>query len=220
MALKFKAKTKEEIPAELQSLYVERDGAFVLDVEGAVDKARVEEVRNSNVALMSQLAEQKKRFEAIESEQVKSIAAERDSLNAKLTAIQVDQGVLTVATKKGLRPTAIPDITARARSVFKLTDGMPRAYEADGQTVRVGRDGVTPMTLDEWVDQQVADAPHLFESNVGSGASGAGSQYGSGGAGNNRSVKNPFRKETWNLTEQMKLLKTDPGLAARLRASA
>jgi hypothetical protein len=33
---------------------------------------------------------------------VKSIAAERDSLNAKLTAIHVDQGVLTVATKKGL----------------------------------------------------------------------------------------------------------------------
>jgi hypothetical protein len=95
MALKFKAKTKEEIPAELQSLYVERDGAFVLDVEGAVDKARVDEFRANNIALTSQLVEQKKRFEAIESAQVKAIAAERDSLNAKLTAIQVDQGVLT-----------------------------------------------------------------------------------------------------------------------------
>jgi len=77
-------------------------------VEGAVDRARVDEVRATNIALTSQLAEQKKRFEAIESEQVRTIAAERDSLNAKLTAIQVDQGVLTVATKKGLRPTAIP----------------------------------------------------------------------------------------------------------------
>jgi hypothetical protein len=28
MALKFKAKTKEEIPAELQSLYVEREGSL------------------------------------------------------------------------------------------------------------------------------------------------------------------------------------------------
>src|SRR5690242_4424639 len=214
MALKFKCKSKEEVPAELQSLYVERDGAFVLDVEGAVDRARVEEVRASNIALTSQLAEQKKRFEAIESEQVKSIAAERDSLNAKLTAIQVDQGVPTVATKKGLRPTAIPDITARARTVFKLAQGVPVPYEADGQTVRVGRDGITPMSLDEWVDQQVADAPHLFESNSGGGAAG----NGSGGAANNRSVKNPFRKETWNLTEQMRLQKTDPGLAARLRA--
>jgi hypothetical protein len=52
MALKFKAKSKEEIPSELQSLYVERDGAFVLDVEGAVDKARVDEFRKSKVAPM------------------------------------------------------------------------------------------------------------------------------------------------------------------------
>jgi hypothetical protein len=113
MALKFKAKSKEEIPAELQSLYVEREGACVLDVEGVVDKARVEEVRNTNASLTSQLAEQRKRFEAIESDQVKAIAAERDTLNGRLTAIQIDQGVITVAAKKGLRPCAIPDITAR-----------------------------------------------------------------------------------------------------------
>jgi hypothetical protein len=127
MALKFKYMTKDEVPAESQSLYVARDGAFVLDVEGAVDRARVEEVRASNIALTSQLAEQKKRFEGIESEQVKAIAAERDGLVAKLTAIQVDQGVLTVATKKGLRPSAIPDIPARARTVFRLAQGVPRA---------------------------------------------------------------------------------------------
>jgi hypothetical protein len=35
-------------PAELQPLYVEREGAFVLDVEGAVDRAMVDEFRNSN----------------------------------------------------------------------------------------------------------------------------------------------------------------------------
>jgi hypothetical protein len=33
-------------------------------------------------------------------------------------------------------------------------------------------------------------------------------------------VKNPFRKDSWNLTEQMRLLKSDPGLAARLKAAA
>jgi len=48
MPLKFKAKSKEEIPSELQALYVEREGAFVLDVEGAVDKARVDEFRESS----------------------------------------------------------------------------------------------------------------------------------------------------------------------------
>jgi hypothetical protein len=62
----------------------------------------------------------------------------------------------------------------------------------------------------------VADAPHLFESNAGGGAAGNGS---GGVAGANRTVSNPFRKESWNVTEQMRLLKSDPGLAARLKAA-
>ena len=149
--------------------------------------------------------------------QFAAVTGERDSLTTRLTAIQIDQGVITAATKRGLRPTAIPDITSRARLVFKLVNGAPQAFESDGKTVRYGRDGITPMTLEEWVDAQVADAPHLFESNAGGGA--AGNPAG-GGTGSQRSVKNPFRKETWNLTEQMKLQKTDPTLAARLKAAA
>lgn len=93
--------------------------------------------------------------------QVSTLRTEKEALTSRLTTIQIDQGIITVATKRGLRPTAIPDITARARTVFKLVNGSPRAFENDGTTI-VGRDGVTPMTLEEWVDAQVADAPHLF----------------------------------------------------------
>ena len=247
MALKFKFKTREEIPAELQSLYVERDGAWTLDAEGVVEKSKHEEFRTNNIALTNQL----KRFEGIDPDAVRQLAeenkslrtatlsedakremdaqlktaktafekqlaavtGERDTLNGRLTAIQIDQAVVTESTKRGLRATALPDITARARQSFKLVNGVPQAFEADGQTARMGKDG--PMTLAEWVDALVSDAPHLFEANAGGGAAGSGS----GGAGN-RSVKNPFRKETWNLTEQMKLQKSDPQLAARLKASA
>ena len=46
------------------------------------------------------------------------LAEGRDALSSKLTTIQVDQGLLTVATKKGLRPTANPDVTSRT-SHFK-----------------------------------------------------------------------------------------------------
>lgn len=257
MALKFKYAKKEEVPAEHAALYVEREGAFVLDAEGVTDKARVDEFRQSNVTLKQELEEVRAKFDGIDPEEVRQLKAEkqrleeerqikageaekvfegriktlksefdkqvatltgeRDGLNSRLTAIQIDQGVTTAATKRGLRHTAIPDITARARLAFRLVNGAPRAFESDGQTVRYGRDGVTPMSLEEWVDTQVADAPHLFESNAGGGA--AGTPAG-GGTGANRTVKNPFRKETWNLTEQMRLLKSDPGLAARLKAAA
>ena len=254
MALKFKLKSKDEIPAGLETHYVERDGAWFLDADGVADKAKLDEFRSTNVALLKERDELKTRFEGIDPDEVRKLAqekkaleeqqrlkagefdkvlearlktakaewdkqfsaisAERDALNARLTSIQIDQAVVTEATKRGLRATALPDITARARTTFKLVNGVPQAFEADGQTVRAGKDGVTPMTLAEWVDTQVSDAPHLFESNAGGGAAG----NGSGGVGN-RSVKNPFRKETWNLTEQMRLQKTDPQLAARLKAA-
>ncbi len=254
MALKYKFKSRDEIPAELANLYVERDGAFVLDAEGVVEKTKADEMRNHNVDLRKQIEEssrtateqlkqvqaEKERLELLVQghkpeeldrlvgerikglkadwdKQLSTVTGERDSLTSRLTAIQIDQGVLTVATKRGLRPTAIPDITSRARVVFKLVNGAPRAFEADGTTLRYGKDGVTPMTLEEWVDAQVADAPHLFESNAGGGAA---SNSAGGAAGNKHSAKNPFRKDTWNLTEQMKLQKTDPGLAARLKAAA
>ena len=253
MPLKYKYPTKQEIPAEQSALYVEREGAFYLDVEGVTDKVKADELRTHNIELRKQIEEslrtatEKQQQEQAEKErleeeqrlkegkfqdvmesrlktakaewdkQFSTVTAERDSLNTRLTTIQIDQGVITVATKRGLRPTAIPDITARARMVFKLVNGVPQAFEADGKTVRYGRDGISPMTLEEWVDAQVSEAPHLFESNAGGGA--AGNPAG-GGTGSQRSVKNPFRKDTWNLTEQMKLQKSDPGLAARLKAAA
>jgi hypothetical protein len=45
MALKLKFKSKDEIPADQQALYVERDGAWTLDVDGAADKAKLDEFR-------------------------------------------------------------------------------------------------------------------------------------------------------------------------------
>lgn len=254
MALKFKFKTRDEIPAELQPHYVERDGAWTLDADGIVEKAKLEEFRATNVAILKERDDFKKRFEGIDPDAVRQLAddkrkleeaaqikagevdkvlaarlkaeldkvhapvvAERDALHGRLTAIQIDQAVVNEATKRGLRATAIPDITARARMTFSLVNGVPQALEAGNQTARMGKDGMTPMTLAEWVDALVSDAPHLFEANAGGGAAGSGS---GGAAGGNRSVKNPFRKETWNLTEQMKLQKSDPQVAARLKAAA
>jgi hypothetical protein len=255
MALKFKYATKQEIPAEQQSLYVERDGAWLLDADGVVEKSKLDEFRATNVTLLKERDDLQKRFAGIDPDAVRQLAddkrkleeaqqikagevekviearlknaraewdkqhgvvvAERDALHGRLSAIQIDQAVVTEATKRGLRPTAIPDITSRARMNFKLVNGVPQAFEGDGQTARMGKDGVTPMTLAEWVDALVSDAPHLFEANAGSGAAGSG-----GGAAGNRSVKNPFRKESFNLTEQMKIQKSDPQLAARLKAAA
>jgi hypothetical protein len=35
------------------------------------------------------------------------------------------------------------------------------ALEAGGKSVRMGKDGAAPLSLEEWVDQQVSEAPHV-----------------------------------------------------------
>ena len=49
MALKFK--TKDEIPAEHLPLHAERDDAWLIDVDGAVEKTKLDEFRATNVTL-------------------------------------------------------------------------------------------------------------------------------------------------------------------------
>src|SRR5689334_10642220 len=66
MALKFRYRTKEEVPAEQSSLYFERDGAWVLDAEGAVEKSKLDEFRTNNVALQKQLTELQRQFEGVD----------------------------------------------------------------------------------------------------------------------------------------------------------
>src|SRR5882762_7614543 len=80
MALKFRYKSKDEVPAEHLSLYVERDGGFVLDAEGGVEKAKLDEFRTNNVNLQKQLAELTQRFEGIELDQVKALMEEKRKL--------------------------------------------------------------------------------------------------------------------------------------------
>ena len=147
-------------------------------------------------------------------------AAEAERYASRLAVIQIDQAVVAEATKRGLRASALKDITARAKNTFRLVDGVPQAVESDGTTVRMVKDGVTPLSIAEWIEAQVSEAPHLFEPNAGGGAAG---NITGGGAGAGRAPgKNPYKREkgSWNLTEQMRLEKADPGMAARLEAAA
>ncbi len=80
MGLKFKFKSREEIPSEHAALYVERDGAFVLDAEGVVEKAKLDEFRATNVSLLKERDELKQRFEGINPDEVRKLAAEKQRL--------------------------------------------------------------------------------------------------------------------------------------------
>jgi hypothetical protein len=61
MALRRLYDRREDIPAGLESAYVERDGKWVLDVEGMVPKEKLDEFRNNNVDLQKRLDELSKK---------------------------------------------------------------------------------------------------------------------------------------------------------------
>ena len=246
MPLKFKVAKKEDVPAEHASLYVEKDGAYLLDVEGAVAREKIDEFRANNINLQNQL----KAFEGIDlvkarellqkqkeledanliksgdlgkiiERQLSPIKTELENertranqLQSQLEAFTLSTSLQAVGAKSGLRASALTDLQARASRVFKVVDGKILAFDADGQ-IKPGKDGYTPLTLDEWVEELRSEAAHLFELNSGGGASG----NGSGGVGLNHG-KNPWKKETWNLTEQSRITRENPTLANSLRAAA
>jgi hypothetical protein len=67
MALKSRFNSRNEIPADQAAHYVERDGAWVLEVEGGfVKKARHDEMRAANIALKQQIEAYQARFAGID----------------------------------------------------------------------------------------------------------------------------------------------------------
>ena len=168
-------------------------------------------------------AKKPEEIEALVSERTKSIAtahakeketlkAERDKYYNELCEHRISSAVVEEANKVGLRASATLDITSRSRQVFTLKDGVVVALDKDGNT-RVGEDGYTPLSISTWVAGLTKEAPHLFDPSAGAGGTGTRP----GGTGKQR---NPWAKETWNLTEQGQIQRKDAAMAERLKAEA
>lgn len=72
MALAYEVESLDDVPEPLRDQYSEKDGRFVLEVQGAVPKAKLDEFRDNNIALMEQV----KRYEGIDPDRVAEL--ERD----------------------------------------------------------------------------------------------------------------------------------------------
>ena len=97
--------------------------------------------------------------------------------NRQLESLLIDSAVRVKALESGVLPTAVDDVMLRAKTAFKIVDGRAVPH-SDGKVV-YGKDGVNPMSVEEWIGSLAKNAPHLFGSTQGGGASG--SRTGSGG---------------------------------------
>ncbi len=135
------------------------------------------------------------------------------ALTARLQQVLIDDAVATAGAKKGIKATALPDLKARARALFRLDEKGEKIKAFEGDTEKFGKGGGS-LTADEWIESLVKDAPHLFEASQGTHASGS-----SGGVAFD-DTNNPYSAATMNLTLQGRLERENPDLAKRLKASA
>jgi hypothetical protein len=122
-------KTKEEIPAEHLPFYAEREGAWVLDVDGAVEKGKLDEFRNTNVALLKERDDLKKRFEGIDPDQVRALAEEKRKLE--------EERILNGTPHPGPLPNAereksgTPHLGAEREKIEKLIESRLKMVKGD-----------------------------------------------------------------------------------------
>ena len=242
MPLKLTIAELDEVSEGQRSLYRPRqEGGFILDVEGgAVAKSALEEFRTKNIDLM-------KRLQAVrdfDPEELANLRADNAHLRAdldrtrkgnaadidarvkaaerkaagfreKLEKVLIDGEVAKVAAGLGAHPGALDDIGARVRARFRLDDeGHAVAVDLSGNTI-YGDDG-RPLSVEGAVRQLTGQAPHLFRQSSGGGAAHASA---SGGRITHGGL-NPWKKESFNATEQARIMKHDRAEAERLAAEA
>lgn len=173
------AKEKEELQAKLEQFkdvdpeeyrklkkeIEEKQDKDLLD-QGKVDElvqARTERMRQEYEGKVSSLGKSAEDWKA-RAEQAES------RLSSMLIDHEVQKAIQKVATP---RPGAMDDILSRAKRVWRLNDKQePVPQQGDG-TIIYGKDGKEIMTMPEWAEGLVQEAPFLFEGNTGGGANGS-----------------------------------------------
>lgn len=126
-----------------------------------IKEGKVEEVVNLRVTNMKRELEGR----------LTQTESELTNANAKLAELMIDNAVRQAATKSGVLITALDDVVLRARTVYSMDKGAPVPKDAQGNVI-YGKDGTTPMAIDDWIVNLKKNAPHLFAGSQGSGAGG------------------------------------------------
>ncbi len=103
-------------------------------------------------------------------------AAEADSEKTRklLATAIIERGITDAVNEVGSpRKGAIIDIIQRGRQTWRLDEnGKPVAFNEDGTTI-YGKDGKLPISMKDWAQNLLEQAPHLFEESRGGGARGS-----------------------------------------------
>ena len=188
-------------PADVQAK-LDRFEELELAAAGKLDENKINSIVESRL---------KQKISPIERERdlYRSQVAEKDGLlgqfQAERTQRSIFDKVREAATGAKILPEALEDALVLAERVFEVAE--------DGRVVTKDNVGVTPgIDASVWFTELQTKKPHWWGPSAGGGARGNGTP----GAGGN----NPFTAEHWNMTEQGKILTSNPARAEQLAKSA
>lgn len=137
--------------------------------------------------------------------QLQTASAEVDTYKQRERSRLIGDAVSAGALATKARPEAVDDLRLLASAIFEVNE--------QGKVVaREGIPGVTPgISPEVWLTDMKRAKPYFWPESQGAG--GRGGQGGQGGV-------NPWAKDTWNMTEQGRIVQADRSKAEQLAAQA
>lgn len=172
-----------------------------------VTKARFNEINESKKSLTEQLAERDKQLTAL-----KKSAGDNEGLKKEIENLQQANKQQKAEFEEKARALKL-DTAVKLAIADSAQDADIVAGLIDRQKLILGEDGKVA-GLTEQVEALKKDKAFLFKGAPNN------PQYNPNGGGNNPPAANPFKKETFNLTEQGKMLRDNPEQARAMAAEA
>ena len=108
--------------------------------------------------------------------QIESLKQEREEAQRKLNNERISSMAQAAAAKFNAHPTALPDISVRVASKFKIEDNNNVVSRQDG-VIELDKEG-KPLTVESYVENlRAGEASHLFKTSEGSGITRSGSRF-------------------------------------------
>ena len=137
-----------------------------------------------------------------------TMAEQMEAARNRQASFRLEAEVRAAARARDLTAKETDALVDKARAAFVFINGEPQAVQEDRKTPLCREDGGL-LSVGEWVG---ANMPAAAPKAVGT--------FGPSPVALPVKVKNPFSKGSWNLTEQMRMQRRDPELAARLKNEA
>lgn len=163
-----------------------------IDESKLLDEGKIEDVVNSRTERMRN--DFMNQIEAL-SNKIKKATEAETKLKTDLGEAKINNSIQTeVAKTFKIKANALKLIIQEGKQIFSLDeDNQPVARDKDGGKM-VGKDGITPLTIKEWVENLPKDFPFLFEEGEGMGSKPGGGKGGKTELQRIKQIKDPSER--------------------------